>query len=84
VGLIGVVLWLREPVALPAVLLPAATLWLAYHSAERQMQERDRFQHLYEVGQAFASSLVLEEVLPNVLPKVARLFGAEEAHLLLA
>jgi PAS domain S-box-containing protein len=84
VGLIGVVLWLREPVDLPAVLLPAATLWLAYRSAERQMQERDRFQHLYEVGQAFASSLVLEEVLPNVLPKVARLFGAEEAHLLFA
>jgi PAS domain S-box-containing protein len=84
VGLIGVVLWLREPVALPAVLLPAATLWLAYRSAERQMRERDRFQHLYEVGQAFASSLVLEEVLPNVLPKVARLFGAEEAHLLFA
>jgi PAS domain S-box-containing protein len=84
VGLIGVVLWLREPVALPAVLLPAATLWLAYRSAERQMQERDRFQHLYEVGQAFASSLVLEEVLPNVLPRVARLFGAEEAHLLFA
>jgi PAS domain S-box-containing protein len=84
VGLIGVVLWLREPVALPAVLLPAATLWLAYRSAERQMQERDRFQHLYEVGRAFASSLVLEEVLPNVLPKVARLFGAEEAHLLFA
>jgi hypothetical protein len=48
------------------------------------MQERDRFQHLYEVGQVFASSLVLEEVLPNVLPKVARLFGAEEAHLLFA
>jgi PAS domain S-box-containing protein len=84
VGLIGVVLYLREPVALPAVLLPAATLWLAYRLAERQMQERDRFQHLYEVGQAFASSLVLEEVLPNVLPKVARLFGAEEAHLLFA
>ena len=55
VGLIAVVLWLREPVALPAVLLPAATLWLAYRSAERQMQERDRFQHLYEAGQAFAS-----------------------------
>jgi PAS domain S-box-containing protein len=84
VGVIGVVLYLREPVALPAVLLPAATLWLAYRSTERQMQERDRFQHLYEVGQAFASSLVLEEVLPNVLPKVARLFGAEEAHLLFA
>jgi PAS domain S-box-containing protein len=84
VGLIGVVLYLREPVALPAVLLPAATLWLAYRSAERQMQERDRFQHQYEVGQAFASSLVLEEVLPNVLPKVARLFGAAEAHLLFA
>jgi PAS domain S-box-containing protein len=84
VGLIGVVLWLREPVALPVVLLPAATLWLAYRSTERQMQERDRFQHLYEVGQAFASSLVLEEVLPSVLPKVARLFGAEEAHLLFA
>ena len=46
VGLIGVVLWLREPVALPAVLLPAATLWLAYRSAERQIQERDRLQHL--------------------------------------
>jgi PAS domain S-box-containing protein len=84
VGLIGVVLYLREPMALPAVLLPAATLWLAYRLAERQMQERDQFQHLYEVGQAFASSLVLEEVLPNVLPKVARLFGAEEAHLLFA
>jgi PAS domain S-box-containing protein len=84
VGLIAVVLWLREPVALPAVLLPAATLWLAYRSAEWQMQERDRFQHLYEVGQAFASSLELEEVLPNVLPKVARLFGADEAHLLFA
>jgi len=69
VGLIGVVLYLREPVALPAVLLPAATLWLAYRLAERQMQERDRFQHLYEVGQALASSLVLEEVLPNVLPR---------------
>jgi PAS domain S-box-containing protein len=84
VGLIAVVLYLREPVALPAVLLPAVTLWLAYRATERQMEERDRFQHLYEVGQAFASSLVLEEVLPNVLPKVARLFGAEEAHLLFA
>jgi PAS domain S-box-containing protein len=84
VGLIGVVLYLRAPMALPAVLLPAATLWLAYHLAERQMRERDQFQHLYEVGQAFASSLVLEEVLPNVLPRVARLFGAEEAHLLFA
>src|SRR5918999_6350838 len=48
VGLIGVVLWLREPVALPAVLLPAATLWLAYRSAERQMQERDPVPHPYE------------------------------------
>ena len=82
VGLIGVVLYLREPVALPAVLLPAATLWLANRLTERQLRERDQFQHLYEVGQAFASSLVLEEALPNVLPKVARLFGAEEAHLL--
>jgi signal transduction histidine kinase len=79
VGLIGVVCYLREPVVLPAVGLPVVTLWLAYRSAGREMQERDRFQHLYEVGQAFASSLVLEEVLPNVLPKVARLFGAEEA-----
>jgi PAS domain S-box-containing protein len=84
VGLIGVVLYLREPVVLPAVGLPVVTLWLAYRSAGKEMQERDRFQHLYEVGQAFASSLVLEEVLPNVLPKVARLFGAEEAHLLFA
>jgi len=84
VGLIGVVLYLQQPVVLPAVLLPVVTLWLAYRSLEREMQERDRFQHLYEVGQAFASSLVLEEVLPNVLPKVARLFGAEEAHLLFA
>jgi len=84
VGLIGVVCYLREPVMLPAVGLPVVTLWLAYRSAGREMQERDRFQHLYEVGQAFASSLVLEEVLPNVLPKVARLFGAEEAHLLFA
>jgi PAS domain S-box-containing protein len=84
VGLIGVVLYLREPVVLPALGLPVVTLWLAYRSAGREMQERDRFQHLYEVGQAFASSLVLEEVLPNVLPKVARLFGAEEAHLLFA
>jgi PAS domain S-box-containing protein len=84
VGLIGVVCWLREPLVLPAVGLPVVTLWLAYRSAGREMQERDRFQHLYEVGQAFASSLVLEEVLPNVLPKVARLFGAEEAHLLFA
>src|ERR687897_649864 len=84
VGLIGVVLYLREPMALPAVLLPAATLWLAYRLAERQMRERDQFQHLYEVGQAFASSLVLEEVLPNVLPRVARLFGAEEANMLFA
>jgi PAS domain-containing protein len=84
VGLIGVVLYLREPLVLPAVGLPVVTLWLAYRSAGREMQERDRFQHLYEVGQAFASSLVLEEVLPNVLPKVARLFGAEEAHLLFA
>jgi PAS domain S-box-containing protein len=84
VGLIGVVLYLREPVVLPSVLLPVATLWLAYRSLEREMQERDRFEHLYEVGQAFASSLVLDEVLPNVLPKVARLFGAQEAHLLFA
>jgi PAS domain S-box-containing protein len=84
VGLIGVVVYLRAPVVLPAVGLPVVTLWLAYRSAGREMQERDRFQHLYEVGQAFASSLVLEEVLPNVLPKVARLFGAEEAHLLFA
>jgi PAS domain S-box-containing protein len=84
VGLIGVVCYLREPLVLPAVGLPVVTLWLAYRSAGREMQERDRFQHLYEVGQAFASSLVLEEVLPNVLPKVARLFGAEEAHLLFA
>jgi len=84
VGLIGVVCYLREPVVLPAVGLPVVTLWLAYRSAGREMQERDRFQHLYEVGQAFASSLVLEEVLHNVLPKVARLFGAEEAHLLFA
>jgi PAS domain S-box-containing protein len=84
VGLIGVVCYLREPIVLPAVLLPVVTLWLAYRSAGREMQERDRFQHLYEVGQAFASSLVLEEVLPNVLPKVARLFGADEAHLLFA
>jgi hypothetical protein len=69
VGLIGVVLWLREPVALPAVLLPAATLWLAYRSAERQTQERDRFQHLYEVGQAFASSLVLRRSCPTCCPR---------------
>jgi PAS domain S-box-containing protein len=75
---------LREPIVLPAVLLPVVTLWLAYRSVGGEMQERDRFQHLYEVGQAFASSLVLEEVLPNVLPKVARLFGADEAHLLFA
>jgi PAS domain S-box-containing protein len=84
VGLIGVVCYLHEPVVLPAVLLPVVTLWLAYRSTGREMRERDRFQHLYEVGQAFASSLVLEEVLPNVLPKVARLFGASEAHLLFA
>src|SRR5918993_18799 len=84
VGLIGVVLYLREPMALPAVLLPAAPLWLRYRLAGRQMGGRDQLPHLYEVGQAFASSLVLEEVLPNVLPRVARLFGAEEAHLLFA
>jgi hypothetical protein len=60
---VGVVLWLREPVALPAVLLPAATLWLAYRSAERQMQERDRFQHLYEVGPADPADLAALDLL---------------------
>jgi PAS domain S-box-containing protein len=79
-----VVCWLREPAVLPAVCLPVVTLWLAYRSAGTEMRERARFQHLFEVGQALGSSLVLEEVLPDVLPKVARLFGAAEAHVLLA
>jgi PAS domain S-box-containing protein len=84
VGLIGVALWLRAPVVLPAVLLPVATLYLAYRSAARETEERDRFQNLYEIGQSLSSSLVLDDVLPVVLPRVARLFGADEARLLFA
>ncbi|HVD14160.1 MAG TPA: ATP-binding protein [Actinomycetota bacterium] len=84
VGLIGVALWLRAPVVLPAVLLPVATLYLAYRSAARETEERDRFQNLYEIGQSLSSSLVLDDVLPVVLPRVARLFGADEARVLFA
>jgi PAS domain S-box-containing protein len=84
VGLIGVALWLHVPVMLPSVLLPVATLYLAYRSAARETEERDRFQHLYEVGQALSSSLVLDDVLPDVLPRVAELFRAGEARLLFA
>jgi len=84
VGIIGVALWLRAPVVLPAVLLPVATLYLAYQSAARETEERDRFQNLYEIGQSLSSSLVLDDVLPVVLPRVARLFGAAEARLLFA
>jgi PAS domain S-box-containing protein len=84
VGLIGVTLWLRAPVVLPAVLLPVATLYLAYRSAARETEERDRFQNLYEIGQSLSSSLDLDDVLPVVLPRVARLFGAAEARLLFA
>jgi PAS domain S-box-containing protein len=84
VGLIGVALWLRAAVVLPAVLLPVATLYLAYRSAARETEERDRFQNLYEIGQSLSSSLVLDDVLPVVLPRVARLFGAAEARLLFA
>src|SRR6266511_3102472 len=84
VGLIGVTLWLRAPVVLPAVLLPVATLYLAYRSAARETEERDRFQNLYEIGQSLSSSLDLDDVLPVVLPRIARLFGAAEARLLFA
>jgi PAS domain S-box-containing protein len=84
VGLIGVALWLRAPVVLPAVLLPVATLYLAYRSTARETEERDRYQNLYEIGQSLSSSLVLDDVLPVVLPRVARLFGADEARVLFA
>jgi PAS domain S-box-containing protein len=84
VGLIAVALYRHDPVALPAVALPAVTLYLAYKSTARQMEERDRYQHLYEVGQALSSSLVLDDVLPWVLPRVAQLFRAEEARLFFA
>ncbi|HEV8652200.1 MAG TPA: ATP-binding protein [Actinomycetes bacterium] len=84
VGLIAVALWLHAPVMLPSVLLPVATLHLAYRSAARETEERDRFQHLYEVGQALSSSLVLDDVLPDVLPRVAELFRVGEARLLFA
>jgi PAS domain S-box-containing protein len=84
VGLIGVALWLRAPVVLPAVLLPVVTLYLAYRSAARETEERDRFQNLYEIGESLSSSLVLDDVLPVVLPRVARLFGADEARVLFA
>ncbi len=46
VGLIGVALWRYAPVVLPAVLLPVATLHLAYGSTVREAEERDRFRHL--------------------------------------
>jgi PAS domain S-box-containing protein len=84
VGLITVVVWAREPAVLPAVLLVVFSLHLAYRASGRQMDERERFQHLYGIGQALSSSLVLTDVLPDVLPRIASLFRAEEARLFYA
>src|SRR5204862_298068 len=52
VGLIGVALWLRAPVVPPAVLLPVATLYLAYRSTARESEERDRDQRRHRLTRA--------------------------------
>jgi PAS domain S-box-containing protein len=82
VGLIAVVVLAREPLVTPAVLFLIATLHLAYRATGREVDERERMAHLYDVGQALSSSLVVTDVLPDVLPRVAGLFRAEEVRLL--
>jgi PAS domain S-box-containing protein len=84
VGLIAVVVYELEPRVLPAIGLVIITLHLAYQASGRQMDERERLQHLYGIGQALAGSLVPSDVLPDVLPRIAGLFRAEEARLLFA
>jgi PAS domain S-box-containing protein len=83
-GLIAVTVLVREPLVLPSVLFLIATLHMAYRATGREVDERERMAHLYEVGQALSSSLVVTDVLPDVLPRVAGLFRAEEVRLLFA
>src|SRR5947207_527079 len=63
IGILGAIVFVENPLALPLLLVPAALSYFAYRAWVQGMRERDRMGNLYEAGRALFAPLTAQQDL---------------------
>jgi PAS domain S-box-containing protein len=79
-GILGAVVWIEAPAALPLLVVPLLLSYSAYRAWLQGMDERDRMRTLYEAGRSLAGPLDRTSFRP-FLDLVEQLLDARSAEL---
>src|ERR687887_113988 len=66
IGVLGALVWEKERLALPLLVVPLVLSYSAYRAWLQGMRERDRMRSLYEAGHALYAPLTEEEYRPFI------------------
>jgi PAS domain S-box-containing protein len=77
IGILGTIVYLEKPLALPLLVVPAALSYLAYNAWADGMRERDRMRNLYEAGRALSAPLTAKQDLRPFVVLVQRMLDAQ-------
>jgi PAS domain S-box-containing protein len=77
IGILGTIVYLEKPLALPLLVVPAALSYLAYRAWVHGMRERDRMRNLYEAGRALFAPLTAQQDLRPFVALVQQMLDAQ-------
>jgi diguanylate cyclase (GGDEF)-like protein len=82
-GLCGAVIIAADPHALPLLLIPSATLFVAYRAYLSERERHKRLEFLYEANRTLARSREIAHALEGLLVRSLEAFRAELAEIIL-
>jgi diguanylate cyclase (GGDEF)-like protein len=82
-GLCGAVLAVNDPRALPLLVVPAATLFVAYRAYGSERERHKRLEFLYEANRTLVHSREIAQALDGLLMRSLDAFRAEIAEIIL-
>jgi len=80
-ALIAVTLFVRDPISLWLLALPAALLYAAYRAYASERQKHASLEFLYQATRILAGSRELDKAVSNLLSHAQRVFRAETAEM---
>jgi diguanylate cyclase (GGDEF)-like protein len=82
VGLVGVVLIWRNPLTAWVLLVPTATVFVAYRAFSAERQKRETLDFLYRTSRIFQESKEVDDALVTLLEDAQEAFSGAEAEVL--
>jgi PAS domain S-box-containing protein len=76
IGILGALTFVKAPMALPLLLVPAVMSYFAYRAWVQGMKERDRMRNLYEAGRALFAPLTTSSDLRPFVALVQQMLDA--------